>query len=164
MGNVKDRYFKYADNGDQYVGRCLSLLPILHVDLAISPPFFADTANSIWVQDMVASQFVNLVTVSEFGLMLRMCLASLLFHAQWIEETLSFNHVVKNSSVCFRIEDQLRTIRDDNWITVAYPWTHPQLVFSGIPPYCSLLQHLAEIKSEQQSFFLGFVEQVSFLI
>jgi hypothetical protein len=163
MGNVKDWYFKYADNGDQYIGRCLCLLPNLHVDLAISPPFFTDTANSIWVQDMVASQFVNLVTVSEFGLMLRMCLASLLFPAQWIEESLLFNHVVRNASVCFRNEDQLRTIRDDNWITVAYPWTHPQLVFSGIPPYCSLLQHLAEIKSEQTTFFLGFVEQVSFL-
>jgi hypothetical protein len=150
---VKDWYFKYADNGDQYVGRCLCLLPILHVDLAISPPFFSDTADSVWVQDMVASQFVNLANVTEFGLMLRMCLASMLFHAQWIEDSLSFNHVVKNASVCFRNIDQLLKIKEEKWISIAYPWTHPQLVFSGIPPYCSLLQHLAEIKSEQNNFF-----------
>jgi hypothetical protein len=33
-------------------------------------------------------------------------------------------------------------------------------VFSGIPPYCSLLQHIAEVKSEQSTFFNSFVEQV----
>jgi hypothetical protein len=40
MGNVKDRYFKYMESGDQFVGQCLSLLPILTVDMAASPPFF----------------------------------------------------------------------------------------------------------------------------
>jgi hypothetical protein len=39
MGNVKDRYFKYSENGDQFVGRCIAMLPVLHVDFAISPPF-----------------------------------------------------------------------------------------------------------------------------
>jgi hypothetical protein len=160
MGNVKDRYFKYADNGDQYVGRCLCLLPILHVDLAVSPPFFSESADLVWVKDMVGSQFLHLADVREFGLMLRMCLASLLYHGSWIEESLSFNHVVKNASVCFRDATQLRRIEEEKWIVVAYPWTHPQLVFSGIPPYCSLLQHIAEIKSGQEEFFSNFVVQV----
>jgi hypothetical protein len=102
MGNVKDWYFKYADNGDQYVGCCLSLLPISHVDLAISPPYFSDTANFSWVTDMVAAQFANLSGVEEFGLMLRMCFASILFHRRWIKDYLLFNHVVKIASVCFR--------------------------------------------------------------
>jgi hypothetical protein len=53
MGNVKDSYFKYADNGDQFVGRCLCLLLILDVDLAVSPPFFTDLADWKWVDDMV---------------------------------------------------------------------------------------------------------------
>jgi hypothetical protein len=38
MGNVKDRYFKYAGMGDQYVGRCLTLIPVLEHSLASSPP------------------------------------------------------------------------------------------------------------------------------
>jgi hypothetical protein len=40
MGNVKDRYFKYIEAGDQYCGRCLTVNPVLSVHLAASPPFF----------------------------------------------------------------------------------------------------------------------------
>jgi hypothetical protein len=60
MGNVKDSYFKYADNGDQYVGRCLSLLPVLNVDLAVSPPYFSDVADSEWIREMISVQFHGL--------------------------------------------------------------------------------------------------------
>jgi hypothetical protein len=150
MGNVKDRYFKYAENGDQYVGRCLSLLPILNVDLATSPPFYSSEADIDWVNDMVISQFHALREVSEFGLLLRMCLASLLYHSTWISEFLVFNHVVRTTSVCFRNAEQLKKIKIENWVIVRYPWSAPHLIFSGIPPYCSLLQHIAEVRSEQK--------------
>jgi hypothetical protein len=54
MGNVKDWYFCYADNGDQFVGRCLALLPILSADLAISPPYFKEHSDFKWIADMVS--------------------------------------------------------------------------------------------------------------
>jgi hypothetical protein len=158
MGNVKDRYFKYADNGDQYVGRCLSLLPMLSVDLAISPPFFSESANLEWVKEMVNVQFHALVRVNEYGLLLRMCLASLLYHSRWIAEFLPSNHVVKTSSVCFRNREDLKKIHIEKWVIVSYPWASPKLVFSGIPPYCSLLQNIAEVRSEQKgNFFIFFL-------
>jgi hypothetical protein len=40
MGNVKDRYFKYVEGGDQYCGRCLTANSVLSVNIASSPPFF----------------------------------------------------------------------------------------------------------------------------
>jgi hypothetical protein len=150
MGNVKDRYFKYADNGDQYVGRCLSLLPILSVDLAVSPPYFAASSDSEIVKEMVSVQFHSLSRVPEYGLLLRMCLASLLYHSRWIAEFLSSNHVVKTSSVCFRNRENMERIKKEKWVVVSYPWSAPKLVFSGIPPFCSLLQHIAEVRSEQK--------------
>jgi hypothetical protein len=102
MGNVKDRYFKYADNGDQFVGRCLCLLPILNVELAVSPPYFDDVvADMEWVNDMVKAQFYHLFPIPDFGLLLRMCLASMVYHSRWIAEFLNFNHVVRGASVVF---------------------------------------------------------------
>jgi hypothetical protein len=57
MGNIKDQYFKFAENGDQYVSCCLALLPILLVDLAVSPLYLGKNADINWINNMVASQF-----------------------------------------------------------------------------------------------------------
>jgi len=45
MGKVKDRYMQYIDIGDQFVGRCLSLLPLLSFQFACLPPYFSDAAT-----------------------------------------------------------------------------------------------------------------------
>jgi hypothetical protein len=82
MGNVKDQYFKYAENSDQFVGRCLALLPLLKVDLAVLPAFFSESTDFGWVNELIGVQFHALKRVSEFGLLLRMCLASMLYHIE----------------------------------------------------------------------------------
>ena len=38
MGKVKDIYIKYVASGDQFVGRCVSLLSLLRDDFGASPP------------------------------------------------------------------------------------------------------------------------------
>ena len=40
MGKVKDTYIKYAEAGDQHVGRVVAGLPVLSTKYACSPPFF----------------------------------------------------------------------------------------------------------------------------
>jgi hypothetical protein len=97
MGNLKVRYFKYAENGDQYVGRRLCLLPILNVDLATSPPYHSTASDVAWIIDMIVTQFHAIRDVTEFLLLLQMCLASLLFHLEWITQMLGFNHVVRTT-------------------------------------------------------------------
>ena len=161
MGNVKDRYFKYAENGDQFVGRCLALLPVLNVNLAISPPYFTEKADTEWINNMVIVQYSAFRKLREqFGLLLRMCLASMLFHKRWIAECLSFNHVVKTSSVCFRNGADLEKVEQEKWVITSYPWSAPDLSFTGIPPYCVVLQNVMEVKSEQKSFILEFGDKV----
>jgi hypothetical protein len=150
MGNVKDRYFKYAENGDQYVGRCLCLLPVLHVDLAVSPPFFVDHADMDWIVGMVKLQFRAMHGMLEFGKMLRMCLSSMLYHHCWIQEFLGFNHVVKTASICFRDLMDIKRVEEENWIKVVHPWNcgNSNFKFSGVPPYCTIIQHVDEVRSE----------------
>jgi hypothetical protein len=160
MGNVKDRYFKYAENGDQFVGRCLALLPLLHIDFASSPPFFAEHTDFEWVNSMVPLQFYALKGILPFGRMLRMCLSSLLYHHRWIADHLSFNHVVMTSSICFRDAVDLKKVKDQDWIRIQYPWTDRKISFSGIPPHITLLEHIAEVRSEQKSFCLNFVNKI----
>jgi hypothetical protein len=41
MGRVRDIYLKWERGGDQFVGRCLSLLPLLKAEFGASPPHFS---------------------------------------------------------------------------------------------------------------------------
>jgi len=45
MSKVKDTYMQYIDSGGQFVGRCLSLLPLLSSQFACSPPYFSHAAT-----------------------------------------------------------------------------------------------------------------------
>jgi hypothetical protein len=161
MGNVKDRYFKYAESGDQFVGRCLALLPILKIDLAVSPPYFNDCADNEWINSMVKLQFCCLKGIGEFGKMLRMCLASLLYHEEWLNMFLGFNHVVRVSSICHRNADDLKRIKKEEWVVISYPWSHEdKFCFTGVPPYATILQHISKVRMEQKVFCDEFVEKI----
>jgi hypothetical protein len=106
---------------------------------------------------MVVTQFHALRDVTEFGLLLCMCLASLLIHSDWITEMLGFNHVVRTTSACFWNAKKIKIITKEELIFVTYPWSLPNLIFSCIPPYCSLLQHNAEVRSEQKGKFFSMI-------
>ena len=45
MGRVKDIYMRYVSAGDEFVGRCLSMLPLLSSKFGASPPHFKDDAD-----------------------------------------------------------------------------------------------------------------------
>ena len=40
MGNIRDIYMRYISSGDQFIGQCLSMLPLLHTEFGSSPPNF----------------------------------------------------------------------------------------------------------------------------
>jgi hypothetical protein len=107
MGNIKDWYFCYADNGDQFVSRCLALLPILSADLTISPPYFKEHSDFKCVTEMISIQFHALCKLPEYDLFLCICQASLLHHKGWIADFLVLsNHVEKTTLVVFRDAQQ----------------------------------------------------------
>jgi hypothetical protein len=146
MGNIQDRYVKYVEAGDQYVGRCIALNPILNVELAASPPFFdiddnSDDAN--WVSELVSSQFPAVSLLVGFGKLCRMCLASILYHRSWIFEKFNANHVFRVSSVALRSDEVIEKLSNQNeLIKVTYPWSDNNNHFSGVPPHVALLQEI----------------------
>jgi hypothetical protein len=109
---------------------------------------------------MVPLQFYALKGILPFGRMLRMCLASLLYHHQWITTNLSFNHVVITSSTCFRDIVDLTRVKVQGWIVTQFPWNDRQITFSGIPPHSTLLEQIAEVRAEQKDFCLNFVSKI----
>jgi hypothetical protein len=58
MGGEKDWYWQYMESGDRFVGQCLTLLPILHVNFAISPLFFSNLNADLtrWVHNLTMAQ------------------------------------------------------------------------------------------------------------
>ena len=45
MGTVKDVYMQYLSLGDQFVGCCLVMLPLLQLEFVSSPPHFVPAWN-----------------------------------------------------------------------------------------------------------------------
>lgn len=159
MGGVKDRYFKYADNGDQFVGRCLALLPLNSIELAASPPHF--TIADDWINTLVMAQFSAHKAVPGYGRLLVMMLASMLKHHRWIAESFHENHCLRTVAACYKDNVVMDKVRNDNVVIVTYPWNDPHHAFTGVPPSVSLLQELAEVKSDQKSLIDSFVDRVT---
>jgi hypothetical protein len=162
MGNVKDRYFKYIEAGDQYCGRCLTVNPVLSVHLAASPPFFdfqgQRPAEEEYLGQICGLQFGQLYEISGFGKLLRMCVCSMVYHRDWLDVHLYHNHVLFQTSTVLR--NQPFIDRMSPLIEVTYPWNDMNHTFSGVPPHTSLLQELQVIKVDQRDLITNFVTKV----
>ena len=161
LGNVKNRYVKYSEAGDQYVGRCLSLCPILSASLAASPPFFTTkngTVDDDWVSSIVNLQFTGIAEVFGFGRLLRMCTASLVYHHRWIVLSLFENHVIRTASVVLRNNEIIE--RAHALITFTFPWNDSEHIFTGVPPHVVILQELTTIRTDQRMLIDNFIDKV----
>ena len=158
MGQVKDIYMRYIQAGDEFVGRCLSLAPILSDTFGNSPPFFTDEYDGD-ATAMTERQYPMLVPIIHLRKMLKMCCASLLYHRRFVD-SLSPNHVVVAGSQALREQDVLEEIQGNDVIKVTKPWNDTAHAFSGIPPHVAVLHRLALIRTEQQTLIDGFVGNV----
>lgn len=161
MGHIKDRYFRYFDTGDQFVGRCLALLNIHSFEFACSPAFFDSTneTDDGKINDVCCSQFPVLSKVLGFGKICRMCLASLVYHRRWMSEHLDMNHVVNMTSEILRNNEEMDKIRNIK-VVVTYAWSDKKNTFAGVPPHISMMNDLSAIRTEQSSFISSFVDKV----
>jgi hypothetical protein len=82
MGQIKDTYFHLMQSGDQFTGRCASLLNMFHKDFAASPVVFDSAIEESWLDATVQEVFPAFVGVEGMQPILRMCLASLVYHRE----------------------------------------------------------------------------------
>jgi hypothetical protein len=99
LGGVQDTYLRYESAGDMYVGRVVSGLPIHNPEFDVVGPFLQGDDN---YAELVRTCFINIPDNLVF--IAGRCLASLVYHHEFICETLTINHPVRRSALFTRIE------------------------------------------------------------
>ena len=164
MGNIKDRYFRYSEAGDQFVGRCLALLNLLTVEFSCSPPMFVVEENSKLdksINKVVTTQFAYASQVDGFALLCCMCTASLVFHQTWIVDHYP-NSIVMNCMHMYKFAN-IKTFfeKNPNIVKVLFPWSDTQKhSFSGIPPHSALLNDLKALRSGQERILESMADKI----
>lgn len=144
-GKVLDIYFQQLQSGDEFVGRCLSMLNFMSSDFAKSPAYFDPAiASAEFISDSVAEIFPCFHEIGSIRRILQQCLASLIHHRTSV---LGFepNHPARNCIDLFSNTEMMElgvaAVRIDNmWDTNNH--------ISGVPPHIKELADLADLKEQ----------------
>ena len=155
MGQVKDIYFHQMQAGDEFTGRCISLLNMMSGDFAMSPAFFKEDTDEDLISSTITDVFPHFQSTAGMGRILRMCLASLVFHR---EKVLAFdaNHIARTISL-FRDPSKLQPVIN-KVITVRAWESHRHL--SGVPSHIKELVDLQALRVEQSQLSQVIFEKV----
>jgi hypothetical protein len=145
MGQVKDIYFHQTDGGDEFVGRCASLLNMVNGDFAISPAFFDADTNDATVTSAIGDVFPHFNNTEGMERILNRCLASLLHHRDFVLN-LPANHVARSIPIYRQsgLSNQLQS-----HVKVLHSWETTEKL-SGIPPHIKSLVDIGTIKEQQK--------------
>jgi hypothetical protein len=144
-GKVLDIYFRQLQRGDEFVGRCLSLLNLMSSDFASSPAYFqSKLVDEVWMLNSIRRVFPCFFHIDSMQKILQQCLASMMHHRHYVAQ-LEVNHPARASIAIFRdhsrMEAGLAALRVDKaWETTNH--------ISGVPPHVKELVDLAEIKDQ----------------
>mmetsp|Transcript_14102 Transcript_14102/g.38951 ORF Transcript_14102/g.38951 Transcript_14102/m.38951 type:complete len:657 (-) Transcript_14102:1020-2990(-) len=152
MGKVKDIYMRFVNNGDAFVGRTLTLLPLLDAEFGSSSPHFAERLPGVepgFKERLVESHFPMFKRVEHFGRMKEMLMASLLYHRNKIR-SLPNNHCILGRMDFLRNRSVMQWLETNaNAVKVSLPWDRIDEDFHGIPGSIKALHEMASLKEGQ---------------
>lgn len=96
LEGVQDRYLRHEAAGDYYVGRTIAGLPIDDPRFGILPPHFLDPTDA---EVRLAIQICYPDAPAGMEYILEMCVASLVYHANFLVDKLPKNHPVLLSAL-----------------------------------------------------------------
>lgn len=135
LEGIDNTYVKWSGAGDQFCGRILSGLSVMDESIAMLPPHFLLVDEE--VKDAVSACFPR--ALPAMLTILTMCFASLVYHRDWIRQTLPANHSLFNS-VAFS-----QGLVDKFDGRVKCHWgTDEKMVVTGAPPFA----HIAAVTKE----------------
>jgi hypothetical protein len=144
MGQVKDIYFHQMQAGDEFTGRCVSLLNMMSAEFATSPAFFKDDADDGLIDETVKAVFPHFFNVGGMGRILRMCTASLINHREAVQGFDS-NHIARTVTI-FRDPSLMEPVIDQVTTVKAWESTHH---LTGVPSHVKELVDLQALREEQ---------------
>ena len=176
QGKVKDIYMKYMEAGDCFVGRCLTLSPLLSTDFAASPPIYCDyDPGSVLppvVLDAIDRQFKAYSRITHFGKLLPQCYARLIWDLNYLS-SFPQNHPVMNSDILTNGEVfHFLKEKSHEVVEVGGPWELNDIekypgrncAFSGCPPHIGMLQQIIKMKEDQKKQAKEFAEAVKKIV
>ena len=147
----------YLSLGDQFVGHCLAMLPLMWMEFVSSPPppiLFQGKTYS-------AQQFPMFDDVPQFLHLKLMCLASMVKHHWFIVECCNANHIVLASGQLFQDKELMHHLDNNtDCVVVTYPWSSNGGSFTGVPPHVAVLHELHSLKVKQQGLIDNFISKV----
>ena len=151
MGGVKDKYLTRADAGDQYVGRCASLLSQVTKEFAVSPPYFDFTGLCDEEKIARKKRYVTFFakdchfsgSPARSLHVAEIAVATLCYHSEHLKKEMHEGCPLQTSVVYRDIPQSVLDL-----VRVAYPWdkTEDTPQFTGIPPHILILAELEELK------------------
>ena len=175
MPGVLNRYIKYENAGDQFVGKCVSGRNRKSKEFAASPPYWDFSAEEretkeafehrlhSWLRDHLPEEAKDNLKV--FGIY-KMSMAAIVHHREYLEEHLHQDSILRYSSFWADVDD----IPFPEKVVVKYPWnaTSDTPEITGIPPDIVLLAEMEALQLKMQdlkddlksSFKLMLVEQL----
>ncbi|KAL7564565.1 hypothetical protein ACA910_013964 [Epithemia clementina (nom. ined.)] len=164
MSTVKDIYMQKSLAGDEFVGQCLCLLPLLQAEFGVSPPHFADWVGDDVQEKLVATQFSMIHQIDGFGKLCCMCVACIVFHLNYL---IGFpvNHVVRIASQILRQQVTLEYFLDhDEAVKTTMPLEDPVYHFSRIPPHVAAFHDLMVVWDEQCLLVDKFIDKMRLVL
>ena len=148
MGSIKDIYYHQSQGGDEFVGRCVSMLNMMNGEFGSSPAFFEETVLGVsdLMDQAVSEVFPHHHEIDGVKQILNRCLAAMVFHQQDILH-LSPNHaarsisIYRQSALCNELATHVQIV--NSWET--------NKVLTGIPPHVKLLVDVAGIRATQET-------------
>ncbi len=109
LGGVQDRYIRYEAAGDQYLGRVVAGLPLDGSEFAALPPHFIN--NEGQTVCLAVSEMYPLLKLSSCSHdILKLCVASLLYHAEYLQSVMLESHPLFSTFV-FRFQSVLNDLK-----------------------------------------------------
>jgi hypothetical protein len=125
LGGVQDRYIRFESTGDRYLGRVVAGLPLNGADFALLPPHFIQNDDDV-VCATVADMFPAFKSSSNLQDKLKLCLASLVYHSDYLRSTMPQSHPLLSTFV-FRRPDIIKALKA-TLVEHESPW----MVLTGI--------------------------------
>ena len=133
LGGVQDRYLRYEAAGDQFLGRVVAGLPLNKPDFALLPPHF-ENPDDPDLAISIAAMFPQHQSDLHLRGVLRLCLASLVYHSTVLVELIPPSHqllqtyLFREKGLLTRLRGQIST-RESRYMKP-----------TGIPPHVEMYE------------------------
>ena len=135
---VMGKYSFTARAGDCYAGRILAGLDVNSVDFGVNCPEFPPDYD---LSALLSATFPGFASYPSLAPILRRCLACLVYHQDFLRETLPANHLLFHSHL-FQDVRRLEALKSD----VKVDDVKRGALSTGLPPHTLILQGIREVK------------------